>query len=63
MYNQGIALVREFGDSTISVVEQKAAADAYHQYLIKDPHYFADFRGGVFLKDKTFRINGEMVAM
>lgn len=63
MYDQGVAVNKDFGDSTISIVEEKAAADAYHQYLIRDPHYFADFRDGVFLKDKTFRVEGEMVAM
>lgn len=63
MYNNGEAQIRNFGDSTISIVEQKTASKAYQKYLLKDPHYFADFRNGVFVKDKTFIVEGEMVAM
>lgn len=63
MYEKGEAQVREFGDSTISIVEQKTASKAYQRCLLKDPHYFVDFRDGAFIKDKTFIVNGEMVAM
>lgn len=63
MYEKGEALIREFGDSTISIVEQNTASKAYLQCLRKDPYYFVDFRDGVFIKDKTFIVKGEMVAM
>ena len=63
MYDKGEALTRRFGDSTISIVEEEAASSAYMKYLLKDPYYFVDFRDGVFIKDKTFIVEGEMVAM
>lgn len=62
MYNQSLAKIARCGDGTISIVEAKAAAAAYKDCLEKDPYYFVDF-DGKFIKDKSFILKSEMVAM
>lgn len=63
MYDDGDALIEPFGDGTISIVEEKKAAIAYKRFLDKDPHFFVDFAGGVFVKDKTYNPEDEVVAL
>lgn len=62
MYNQGQAKIATLGDGTISIVDAKVAAEAYKACFEKDPYYFVDF-DGKFIKDKSFILKSEMVAM
>ncbi len=63
MYDNGTALIASCGDGTISIVDEKNAASEYKKCLQANPYYFVDFEGGVFFKDKTFKLDHEMVAM
>lgn len=63
MYKAGIAHKATFGDSTISIVDEKPAAEAYKQCLIKNPHYFITLNGEPYHKDRTFVLEHEMVAL
>jgi len=63
MYDKGIAKMINFGDSTISIVEEKAAADAYKNCLDLDPNYFVTLQNQILEKDKTFELQSEMIAL
>lgn len=63
MYDNGTALIAPCGDGTISVVDEKSASTEYRKCLDENPHFFVDFEDGVFVKDKTFILDHEMVAM
>ena len=63
MYDNGTAFVAKCGDGTISIVDEKNASVEYKKCLDENPYYFVDFEKGVFVKDKTFKLDQEMVAM
>lgn len=63
MYENGTAFTARCGDGTISIVDEKSASAEYMKCLNENPYFFVDFENGVFIKDKTFKLNGEMVAL
>lgn len=63
MYDNGTAFIAQCGDGTISIVDEKNASEEYKQCLDEKPYYFVNFENGVFVKDKTFKLDHEMVAM
>jgi len=63
MYDNGTAFIAPCGDGTISIVDEKNASSEYKKCLDENPYYFVDFENGVFVKDKTFKLDHEMVAM
>lgn len=63
MYDNGTAFIALCGDGTISIVDEKNASMEYKKCLDENPYYFVDFENGVFVKDKTFKLDHEMVAM
>ncbi len=63
MYDHGTAFIAQCGDGTISIVDEKNASEEYKKCLDENPYYFVDFENGVFVKDKTFKLDHEMVAM
>lgn len=63
MYDLGLAFKEEFGDGTISIVEEKAAAKVYLKFLKENKYSFVDLRDNVLVKDKTFKPIGEVIAM
>lgn len=63
MYDNGTALITPCGDGTISIVDEKNASVEYKKCLDENPYYFVDFENGVFVKDKTFKLDHEMVAL
>ena len=63
MYDNGTAFIAPCGDGTISIVDEKNAAAEYKKCLDENPYFFVDFDGGQFIKDKTFKLDHEMVAM
>lgn len=63
MYDNGTAFVSKCGDGTISIVDEKNASIEYKKCLDENPYYFVIFENGVFVKDKTFKLDHEMVAM
>lgn len=63
MYDKGVAFIRTFGDSSISVVDKDVATAEYKKCLDENPHFFVEFREGQLVQDKTFVLEKEMVAM
>ena len=63
MYDNGTAFIASCGDGTISIVDEKNASVEYKKCLDENPYYFVDFENDVFVKDKTFKLEHEMVAM
>ena len=63
MYDNGKAKIAEYGDGTISIVSLEDATSEYKRCLDKNPYFLVDFAGGKFVKDKTFKLDHEMVAM
>lgn len=63
MYENGTAFIASCGDGTISIVDEKNASVEYKKCLDENPYYFVEFENGVFVKDKTFKHDYEMVAM
>lgn len=63
MYDNGMAFIVPCGDGTISIVDEKSASVEYKKCLDENSYYFVDFENGVFVKDKTFMLDHEMVAM
>lgn len=63
MYDNGTAFIAKCGDGTISIVDEKNASMEYKKCLDENPYYFVDFENNVFVKDKTFKLDHEMVAM
>lgn len=63
MYEHGTASISNCGDGTISIVSMENATSEYKKCLDINPYYFVNFENGVFVKDKTFKLDHEMVAM
>lgn len=63
MYDLGVAFRECFGDGSISIVEEKVAAEVYFQCLEENKYSFVDLRGGRLVKNKTYKPIGEVVAM
>lgn len=63
MYDDGIAKIVNLGDGHISIVEEKAAAEAYLGFLLENPSFFVDYANGKLVKNKTYKPIGEVVAM
>lgn len=63
MYDNESALITKCGNGTISIVDEKNASTEYKKCLESNPNYFVEFAGGKFFKDKTFKLDHEMVAM
>lgn len=63
MYDNGTALIAPCGDGTISIVDEKSASVEYKKCLDENPYYFVNFDNGMFVKDKTFKLDHDMVAM
>ena len=63
MYDNGTAFIAQCGDGTISIVDEKNASVEYKKCLDENPYYFVDCENVVVVKDKTFKLDHEMVAM
>lgn len=63
MYEKGTAKIAQCGDGTISIVDEKDASREYKKCLDENPYFFVDFEDGVLVKDRTFMLDHEMVAM
>lgn len=63
MYDKGTAIKSTFGNSTISIVGEKEATEEYGKCLKENPYFFVDFVDNKFIKDKTFMLGHEMVAL
>ena len=63
MYENGSALRAACGDGTISIVEEKIAAEEYLKCLKIDPYFFVNLTRGRLIKDKTYMPVNEVVAM
>jgi aminoglycoside 3-N-acetyltransferase len=63
LVDAGSAIKKPFGDGMLTLVDEKSAAAMYRQLLEKDPLYFADLDVNSKVKDKTFILKGEMVAL
>lgn len=63
MYNNGLAQLISCGDSSISIVQEELAKDAYNNCLKRDPYFFVSLKNNLLLKDKCFVLNQEMVAL
>lgn len=63
MYDWGVALIYPFGNTTVSIVEEKPAAIWYKKCLEQNPYYFVDVKNGRLLRDETFVLEKEMVAL
>lgn len=63
MYDNGTALITNLGDGTISIVDKDNATAEYKKCLDENPYFFVDFVEGTLVKDKTFVLTSEMVAM
>lgn len=63
MYDQGAAFICPFGNSTLSLVEEKAASIWYKKCLEQNPHYFVDLENGRLIRDEAFILEKEMVAL
>lgn len=63
MYDNGSAHIASCGDGTISIVDEKNASMEYKRCLEENPYFFVDFEKGIFVKDKTFLLTAEMVAL
>jgi aminoglycoside 3-N-acetyltransferase len=63
MYNEGLAQKEIFGNSMISIVEEKKANSFYKYCLDSDPYYFVTFDKGILIKDPTFSFLKKMIAL
>ena len=63
MYRNGTAFTVDCGDGTLSIVDEKNAAAEYRRCLDENSYFFVDFAKGALVKDKTFKLDHEMVAM
>lgn len=63
MYENGKAFIAPCGEGTISIVDEKDASAEYKKCLDENPYFFVDFKDGLFVKDKTFKLDHEMVAL
>lgn len=63
MYDAGVAFKENLGDGTVSIAEEKIASKYYLQCLQEKDFFFVDLRDGKFVKDKTYKPVGEVVAL
>ena len=63
MYDNNLAFINSFGDSSISIVDKDIATSEYKKCLDENPNFFVDFKDGRLIQDKTFILEKEMVAM
>ena len=63
MYKNGLAKRIECGNAGISIVIAENAAVEYKKCLDENPYFFVDIEGGKLIKDKTFIVTEEVVAM
>lgn len=61
MIDKGAANRTKIGNGLISVVKEKEASEIYKECLIADPHCFVEISAPI--KDKTFILESEMVAL
>lgn len=61
MVSEGAANRCRFGSGFLSVVSEKEGAKYYRERLIENSHYFVDINNEI--RDKTFLVKGEMVAL
>ena len=63
MYDKGVAKKITCGDGSISIVGEKEASKEYLNCLQENPYYFVDFKNDLFIKDKSFLLEREMIAL
>lgn len=63
MYDNNEAFITKVGDGTISITEEKQAANRYKACLEENPYLFVNLENNVLKKDKTYKPVGEVVAM
>lgn len=63
MYDNGSAFKIACGDGTISIVDSNVAALEYKKCLDENTDFFVKYEGGKFVKDKTFVLASEMIAL
>ncbi len=63
MYEDGKAKILPFGNTSISIVDLDIATIEYKKCLDMNPYFFVNLQDGVLIKDKTFKLVSEMVAM
>lgn len=63
MYDNGSAYKTACGDGTISIVDSNIATLEYKKCLDENPDFFVEYEGGKFVKDKTFVLASEMIAL
>lgn len=63
MYTAHQAKCLKVGDAQIAVVDEKVAAKAFAQCLQENKFFFVDVDKNQLIKDKTFTVTGEMVAL
>ncbi len=63
MYNNKVAFIESLGDASISIVDKDLATLEYKKCLDINRHFFVDFIDNKFIKDKTFILEKEMIAM
>lgn len=63
MYDNGSAFKAVCGDGTISIVDSNVATLEYKKCLDENPDFFVGYEGGKFIKDKTFILANEMIAL
>lgn len=61
MVDAGVAKRKTWGGGTIEIIDEKNGTEYYRQRLLADPHYFVDIDAPI--KDRTFRLDHEMVAL
>lgn len=61
MVDAGVAKRKSFGGGHIELVSEKDGTEYYKQCLLKDPHFFVDVVAPI--KDRTFKLNQEMIAL
>lgn len=63
MYDKKMAQKINFGNGSISIVDKDNATVEYKKCLDENPYFFVNIEGEKLNKDKTFRLQSEMVAM
>lgn len=63
MYDKKLASMIDCGNSSLSIVRADNAAKEYLACLQENPYFFVDLEGGSLIKDKTFIVDHEIVAM
>lgn len=63
MYDKKLASMIDCGNSSLSIVQAENAAKEYLTCLQENPYFFVDIEGGVLVKNKTFIVDHEIVAM